>query len=233
MDYQAFDYSKFDLSGKLGHAKARVVTYVEVFTASLGLGRTISRDCKFNTNAQAEISLLGLRKRTAIIPNVFDISIDLRGNIIRALSLREHVNISAAIIKERSVKIDFEEETKSSFVLSKISDRISRHVSLIDSNIALKKIAKRYFDANEVVNAFIDAYNVKEVHFIINAILNPGDELIIDSENVNVLLNGHSIVDKVDGDDFIILSDKLAWLRVIPLGGGTFDGTIAYNEGWL
>lgn len=234
MNYTKFDLSKFDLGSPSGHAKERTVIFSNICFMSVGVGRTVARSGKFTNSVQAEIGLRGLRKRSdAILSSSMLCDVGLFYNAIRSVRVGDSCDAAVTLNKVRRNIVSFNQETKSSILLSKQINRKNTLICSVLVFVLLNKARAKLFEINEVFDSFVDFKNFREIHTTIDIKFLPDDELIIDSEYANVLLNGVSIADKYAGDEFIYLTKDVVAVKITPLGGGTLEGIIEYNEGWL
>lgn len=234
MNYSKYDLTKFDYGFFQGNNKERITNFDVSFFASVGVGRSILRDSKFNESMQASVPLYAMKRRAETkLSGKVEAFIDLRLNTIRELALDSTFGAQVSLSKIYSVLIPFEGEIKSSVLVSKTIGRSAGVADSIVSLVKLSKLMSKLVQVNGIVNAYVEARSFREVHMIVNVTMLPGDELIIDSDMANIVLNGESVVDKYDGDEFIYLTNRIDVLQITPLGGGTLDGIIVYNEGWL
>ena len=232
--YTKYDLTRFDFSTLQGNAKDRLASFVNVFQATIGAGRTVSRTNKFDVSVQADIVLYSLKKRVAVKFADVALAIIKAGlNTYRNVSADGLIGSSIVLSKYHSPVITLEENVLSSVMLSK---KLLRGFAAHESISALIRISKNMHTRaafDEIVNGLVKAASFRVVHMIISARMMPGEDMIIDSDMANVFVNGESVVDKYDGDEFVFLTNRLNVMQITPLGGGTLEGIIVYNEGWL
>lgn len=97
-------------------------------------------------------------------------------------------------------------------------------------------IRTRFFEGTaeavaEALGESLSTYG-QEVMVIEGVNMNPGDELIIDTEHMTVTLNGVNIVDRVK-DDSIFFKLKSGVNNIVVEGGTVADIKILWKDRWL
>lgn len=232
MGFSKFDLMKFNIS-TTGNTKERTVGFISTFFANVGANKTTTRNVKMGSTVQTSASLLSLRKRIANASSTISGSVNAYLVVSRPFDIQVPVKGALLLSKEMSIKVPFSAAMIPSVLVSYDNAAVVSIVGSTSSQVLLRSNIYRKPKFNEVFNAFVDLFAFREIVIYINASIAPDSELIIDSENALVTLDGVSILDKFEGADFIQLTNRVESLQLIPLGGGALSGTISYSEGWL
>lgn len=229
-----FNRAKYNrqADGAIVFDKARIDA---VFLGQFGLGQktidALQMTAAISGRMQGAAGTLDSGQFDAIITHEIAVRYIAYGHDTLAATIEEEIHMAAVIKGTTTLAATFLQETYLSPEVRDLGITITAAFGC-DTYLGNKIIDPNQVMAYGIFNGVFSAEALEEISMELAVTLQPGDILVIDSDNFRVLLNGENAI-KYHSGDWIDELNRMSKSITVSGGGSALETSIYFQELWL
>lgn len=228
-----FNRGPFNLSDS-ANASWLIVEALETVDAVTAVSKDVFLLCIPNEKVTIDIHGENFKNFTANAHEVLGYNVALEGNFWRDVQFNEKLDHTVGLSVEYRPQISGLEEHKCEAYLAYSASLSISAEETIEEETTVFCEYYTVFSGNELVSQVSDATVVEEIACLLNLTLEPGQHLIVDASNYNVLVGNDNMIHTQEGEWLDELTrDTLSITVTAAEGGAGLTANILYTERYL